>query len=69
MNVQMFSKAFLSKKVSVLLNDGKTINGTVVEIGLSANLNVDSYEQLPVSLKVDNTNMFLTNIEQIEIVW
>lgn len=40
MNAHTFSKDFFQKKVSVSLNDGKTINGIVVEIGLSANLNI-----------------------------
>lgn len=65
----MMNNYIFSKKVSVSLNDGNTINGIVVEIGLSANLNVDLCERLPVSLKVDDANISLTNIEQIEIVW
>lgn len=69
MDAHTFSKDFFQKKVSVSRNDGNTINGIVVEFGLSANLNVDLCERLPVSLKVDDTNISLTNIEQIEIVW
>ena len=69
MDTNAFSKLFFNKNVSVYLENGQIVNGIVIEFGLSANLNVDSCERLPVSLKVGNTNVSLTNIEQIEIIW
>lgn len=68
MDVHEFSKAFSKKSVRVFLENGKTVNGKVMEIGLSVNLNVDSCERLPVSMKVDNTNISLPDIQQIEFI-
>ena len=63
-----FPKFFFHKKVSVYLEDSTTVNGIVIEIGLSAIQNVDSCERLPVSIKVGNTNISLPQIQQILII-
>ena len=67
MDTNAFSKLFFNKNVSVCLENGQVVNGIVIEVGLSVNLNINSSERLPVSIKVANNNIFLTSIKQIEL--
>ena len=67
MDTNAFSKLFFNKNVSVYLENGQIINGIVIEVGLSVNLNINPSERLPVSIKVANNNIFLTSIKQIEL--
>jgi hypothetical protein len=69
MDSKTFSELFQSKIVEILLANDQVVTGLVSEIGISSNYNDDNNkkERLPVSLKVNRHNVFITNIKQIEV--
>ena len=52
MDSNSFSQSFLPKQVIVYLKNNSQIEGTVNEIGLASNINIDSSDHLPVSISV-----------------
>lgn len=69
MDFKTFSKLFQTKIVEIILANDQVVTGLVSEIGMSYNYNDDNNkkERLPVSLKVNRHNVFITNIKQIEV--
>ncbi len=69
MDSNKFSELFQSKIVEIHLANDQVVTGIVSEIGMSYNLNDNDNkkERQPVSLKVDDSNVFITNIKHIEV--
>lgn len=67
MDSDIFQKSFLQKQAVVRVKNG-IIEGRISEIGLSSNINIDTNENLPVSIKIRGRNISITDIESIELL-
>lgn len=68
MDTETLYRLFLCKRVCTSLNDGRALCGVISEIGLSAVMNNNPPERLPVSAKIDGINVFINNFNQIELI-
>lgn len=68
MDADTFSTLLYSKNVKVYFEDDYVELGFVSEIGLAANLNINTEERLPVSIKVGSHHVCITKIKQIELL-
>lgn len=67
MNSDEFLKSFLHKQ-AVVRGKNRIIEGCISEIGLASNINIDTNENLPVSIKIRGCNICITDIESIELL-
>ena len=68
MDTETLSRLFLYKRVCISLDDGKALCGFISEMGLSAVINNNPPERLPVSVKINGINVVINNINQIELL-
>ena len=53
--------------VIITFSDGASIDGKIQEIGLASNLNIDTRDHLPVSIKVAGKSIDIFTINKIQV--
>ena len=66
MNQKEFCAKLLNKQVVMTNKNGSELKGYITEIGLAANVSIDTQDHLPVSIKI-NSKINIFNIRLIEL--
>lgn len=63
-----FCANFTNKHVIVTKNDDSEIQGYITVIGLAVNINPDTQDHLPVTIKINSKNISIFDIKSIELL-
>ena len=68
MSQKEFCDNFTNKYVKVAQKDDTVIQGHIMEIGLAENINPDTQDHLPVTIKIESRNINIFDIKSIELL-